>query len=81
MSNHENVKWDDILNKKARGIDVDFGKVEAIATEHVITKKGILSRDRFYLPKKLVKRYDGDKIWLNITENEGEVFKTRNDYC
>jgi hypothetical protein len=76
MSNHVSVNWDDILNKKARGIDADLGKVEAIATEHIITKKGILSRDRFYLPKKLVKRIDVDKIWLNVTENEAEVFKT-----
>ena len=52
MSNHVSQNWDDILNKKARGIDADFGKVEAIAAEHVITKKGILSRDRFFLPKK-----------------------------
>jgi hypothetical protein len=78
MSNHVSVNWDDILNKKARGIDADFGKVEAIATEHIITKKGIMSRDRFYLPKKLVERIDVDKIWLNVTENEAEVFKTSN---
>lgn len=28
---------------KLRGIDADLGKVEAIAAEHIITKKGILS--------------------------------------
>jgi hypothetical protein len=47
VSDHENVAWDDILNKKARGIDADFGKVEAIATKHIITKKGILMATRF----------------------------------
>ena len=78
MSNHVNLNqnWDDVLNKKARGIDADFGKVEAIANEHIITKKGILSRDRFFLPKKLVERIDVDRIWLNVTENEGEAFKS-----
>ena len=52
MSNDVSQNWDDILNKKARGIDADLGKVEAIAAEHIITKKGILSVDRFFLPKK-----------------------------
>jgi len=52
MSKDVSQNWDDILNKKARGIDADLGKVEAIAAEYIITKKGILSVDRFFLPKK-----------------------------
>lgn len=53
MSNHVGQNLDDILNKKVRGIDDDLGKVEPVAAEHIITKKGILSVDRFFLPKNL----------------------------
>jgi len=67
---------DYILNKKARGIDSDLGKVEAVAAEHIITKKGILKVDRFLLPKKLVERIEIDRIRLNLTENEAEAYKS-----
>jgi len=76
MSKDVSQNWDDILNKKARGIDADLGKVEAIAAEHIITNKGILSVDRFFLPKKLVDRIEFDRIWLNLTENEAEAYKS-----
>jgi len=76
MNNQVGQNWDDILNKKARGIDADLGKVEAIAAEHIITKKGILKVNRFFLPKKLVEKIEFDRIRLNLTEKEAEVYKS-----
>jgi len=75
MSNHVNANWHEALNKKARGIDADFGKVEEIDTNHIITKKGIIKKHRFYLPKKIVERLDEDRMF-NVTENEAEIYKS-----
>jgi hypothetical protein len=36
----------------------------------VITEKGIRDKKRFYLPKKLVDKFDGHTLWFNITEDE-----------
>ena len=36
----------------------------------VITEKGIADKDRFYLPKSLVDRFDGHTLWFKITEDE-----------
>jgi hypothetical protein len=32
----------------------------------VITEKGIADKNRFYLPKNLVNRFDGHTLWFNI---------------
>jgi hypothetical protein len=36
----------------------------------VITEKGIVDKDRFYLPKGLIDKFDGHALWFRITENE-----------
>jgi hypothetical protein len=30
----------------------------------VITEKGIVDKDRFYLPKSLVDKFDGHTLWF-----------------
>jgi len=48
------INWDEIIKKEARGIeDYDLGEVAAVEGETVVTKKGILDKDKFYLPKAL----------------------------
>ena len=36
----------------------------------VITEKGIADKNRFYLPKNLVDKFDGHTLWFKITEDE-----------
>ena len=75
MSNHVNVNWHEALNKMARGIDTDLGKVEEVDTNHIITRKGLVRKHKFYLPKKIVEKMDENRILLNITEDEAEIYK------
>ena len=68
--------WDDALKKEARGVDdANFGEVQEIGVDYIVTKKGLVSKDKFYLPKNLVEKFDGDKVWFNITEEEGNRYK------
>jgi hypothetical protein len=67
----KNVDWDQVVKKEARGInDADFGEVQLTIGDTVLTEKGITDKNRFYLPKNLVDRFDGHTIWFNITEDE-----------
>jgi hypothetical protein len=67
----KNIDWDDVIKKEARGInDADFGEVQLIMVDTVITEKGITAKDRFYLPKSLIDRFDGHTLWFKITEDE-----------
>jgi len=45
------INFDDIIKKEARGIeDYYLGEVAEVEGETVVTKKGILDKDKFYLP-------------------------------
>jgi hypothetical protein len=47
--NDSNIQ--DIIKKEARGLgdDTDFGEVQEILGEHVITKKGTVGKDRLFI--------------------------------
>ena len=75
MSNQVNVNWHKALKKRVRGIDADLGKVEEVDTNHIITRKGLVRKHKFYLPKKIVEKMDENRILLNITEDEAEIYK------
>ena len=56
-----NIDWDEVVKKEARGInDADFGEVQLTMGDTVITEKGITDKKRFYLPKNLVNKFDGE---------------------
>ena len=70
------TNWDEIVKKEARGKnDYDLGEVQDVQPEIVVTKKGIVDKDKFYLPKKLVERYDGHKVFFSITKEEAENYR------
>ena len=48
-----NIDWNEIIKKEARGInDFDLGEVQEIQSDVVVTQKGVLDKDKFYLPEK-----------------------------
>ncbi len=78
MSNSKNVfnindeiNWPYVVKKEARGIDdADFGEVQEIVLHYILTEKGIISKEKFYLPTGLVEGFDGDKLRFNISEDD-----------
>jgi hypothetical protein len=70
------TNWDEIVKKEARGKDdYDLGEVQDVQPEIVVTKKGIVDKDKFYLPKMLVERYDGHKVFFSITKEDAENYR------
>jgi hypothetical protein len=75
MSNLD-INWNEVLKKEARGIgDYDLGEVDEIQTDVVVTKKGIVDKDKFYLPKNLAERYDGHKIWFKMSKEDAQQYR------
>ena len=66
----------EIIKKEARGLgdDSDF-EVQEVLGEHVITKKGTVGTDRFYFPKNLIERFDGNTVYFKITKDESKEYK------
>lgn len=78
MSNTSNsIYWDEVIKKEAIGAedDSDFGEVQDVGQHYVVTQKGLISKDKFYIPKYLVQGYDGSTLWFNGSENDLEGWK------
>ncbi|HEX7258613.1 MAG TPA: DUF2171 domain-containing protein [Nitrososphaeraceae archaeon] len=76
-SNNNDYNSEEIIKKEARGLgdDTDFGEVQEILGEYIITQKGNVAKDRFYIPKNLVERFDGDTVYFKITKEEAKEYK------
>ncbi len=76
METNEDIPWDEIIKKEARGIDdADFGEIQSVDSEYVLTQKGIIDKEFFSIPKSLVQDYDGNRVLFKVTEEEA-----RNSY-
>jgi hypothetical protein len=52
------VKWGDVIKKEARGSDdADLGEIQDVDQTYVITQRGNINREKYFLPKNLVERY------------------------
>jgi hypothetical protein len=71
------VAWDELKGKEARGVsnDVDLGEVQEIGRHYIVTQKGRVSKDKFFIPKYLAERYDGHVLHFNVTEGQKVEFK------
>ena len=65
--------WDDVIKKEARGInDADLGEVQEVNENYVVTERGTINKEKFYLPKSLPHGYNGSILLFNITEEEAK---------
>jgi hypothetical protein len=69
---------EDIIKKEAVTMDYfELGEIQEIGLEYIITQKGIINKDIFYIPKHLVDRFDGIHVWFRITEEEVQHYSRR----
>jgi len=71
VENNKNITWSETIKKEARGIDdADFGEIQSVDSEYVITQKGIIDKEFFSFPINLVQYYDGNAVIFKVTEEE-----------
>ncbi|HVP82942.1 MAG TPA: hypothetical protein VMS35_07875 [Nitrososphaeraceae archaeon] len=67
---------EEIIKKEARGLgDADFGEVQQVTREFIVTQKGTVDKDVFYIPKNLVDHFDGSTVFFTVTEEEAKQYK------
>lgn len=65
-SSTSSIDWSDVIKKEARGTDTfDLGEVQEIGQNYVVTQRGTIDKDRYYIPKYLVHGYDGETLWFD----------------
>ena len=72
----ESIDWNNVIKKEARGLDdYDLGEVQEIDDEIVLTKKGVVDKDKFHLPRNNAVKFADDKLWFDLGKDEAKVFK------
>ena len=72
-SRTSNIDWDDVIKKEARGSgDEDLGEVQEVGENYVLVQRGMINKDKFYIPRDLVESYDGDVLRFSITEEDAK---------
>ena len=75
MSSND-IDWNDVIKKEARGNnDEDFGEVQDIEGNYVLVQKGLINKEKFYIPKDQAESYDGDVLRFRISEEELSQFQ------
>ena len=66
-----NIDWNDVVKKEARGLnDEDFGEVQDVSNGYVFVQKGIVNKEKFFIPQEKVESYDGDVLRFGISYND-----------
>jgi hypothetical protein len=67
---------EEIIKKEARGLgNADLGEVQEVTGEFIVTQKGTVDKDVFYIPKNLVDHFDGSTVFFTVTEEEVKQYK------
>jgi hypothetical protein len=62
-----------VIGKEARGLgDDDLGEVQEIHGDRVVTKSGVIGKKVYNIPRSLVIKYDGRKLWFSVTKDEAK---------
>jgi uncharacterized protein (TIGR02271 family) len=67
------IDWSDVIKKEARGTnDEDLGEVREVGENYVLVQKGMINKDKFYIPKDQAESYDGEVLRFSISEEDAK---------
>ena len=78
-SSNEKKGWIDLLNESVHTTDdVDIGDIYAVSKNFVVVMRGLINIHYYYIPINKVEGWDGNVLWLKITEKEVKANYERN---
>ena len=73
MLSSSSIDWSDVIKREARGNnDEDLGEVQEVGDNYVLVQRGLINKDKFYIPKDMVESYDGEVLRFSISEVEAK---------
>jgi uncharacterized protein (TIGR02271 family) len=65
------IDWNDVIKKEARGSnDEDLGEVQNVTDGYVLVQRGMINKEKFYIPQDQAESYDGSVLRFRISEDE-----------
>ena len=77
-SNNIVIHWNNIVGQEARSIDnADLGKVQGLFEPFIVTERGTINKEKFYIPKSLTARCDEEILYFDIIEQQAKEYCMR----
>jgi uncharacterized protein (TIGR02271 family) len=68
---NQDFDWSETIKKEARGRnDEDLGEVQEISDGNVVVQKGLINKEKFYIPQNLAESYDGSVLRFSVSEED-----------
>lgn len=65
------INWTDLVNESVHTADdQDIGDIEAVSRDILVVKRGFINIHRYYIPVSKVDGWDGNVLWLKVSEDE-----------
>jgi hypothetical protein len=65
----QKIDWIDLINESVHTYDdIDIGDVYAVSRNFVVVMRGLINVHYYYIPIKNVEGWDGNVLWLKVTE-------------
>jgi hypothetical protein len=65
------IDWTNTIKKEARGSsNEDLGEVQELKDGYVLVQRGLINKEKYYIPQYEVESYDGSVLRFKISEEE-----------
>ena len=65
------MSWEKVLGKEVTSSDKEeIGKVKSVGEHFVEVEDGVISKKRYFISKKHLHKYDGDKVYSSLSKDE-----------
>ncbi len=65
------IDWNDVIKKEARGANnEDLGEIHEVSNGFIVVQRGIINKEKFFIPQDKVESFDGKILRFNISKEE-----------
>lgn len=65
------LSWDKVMGKEVKSSDKEeIGKIKSVGQHFVEVEDGVVSKKRYFISKKHLHKYDGDKVYSSLSKDE-----------
>jgi hypothetical protein len=65
------MSWEKVLDKEVKSSDKEeIGKIKSVGEHFVEVEDGVISKKRYFISKKHLHKYDGDKVYVSLSKDE-----------
>ncbi|HEX7033411.1 MAG TPA: hypothetical protein VF172_10470 [Nitrososphaera sp.] len=65
------ILWEKLKGKRVCTNDgKELGEIKEIAENYILLEKGLVNKDKYWIPKYVIDAYDGKVLWLLISSED-----------